>query len=210
MGAGVARTSRRMGEHQPGNRLARFLFGLSAALIGSTIFAGTVAAAELDGIVMPDTQEVAGSPLVLNGLALRTYSFLRIRIYVAGLYLERRASDPDAILTSNGPKLLRFLFVHEVDAEAARKSWRESLANSCGKPCHLPPDGVDRFVAAIPSMDKGDTITFVFTPEGMDAFKNERLIGRVPDQDFVRVILSTFIGAHPTSAAVKHGLLGNP
>ncbi len=199
-----------MGECEPSKRSPKVALRLLPALLACAILAGTAGAAELDGIAMPDTQKVAGSSLVLNGLALRTYSFLRIRIYVAGLYLERHSSDPDAILASNELKLLHFVFTHEVDAEAGRKSWRESLANSCGKPCRLSADGIDRFLAAVPPMAKGDTITFIFTPEGMEAFKNEQPIGRVPDQEFVRVILSTFIGVHPTSAAVKHGLLGNP
>jgi Chalcone isomerase-like len=36
----------------------------------------------------------------LNGIGLRTFSVLGIRIYVAGLYLERRNSDTDTILHS--------------------------------------------------------------------------------------------------------------
>jgi hypothetical protein len=195
-------------EREPDKNLPKFSFRLLLALFA--ISGGTVAAAELDGIVMPDTQKVAGTSLVLNGLALRTHSILRIRVYVAGLYLEHRSSDPDAILASSEPKLLRFVFVRDVDAETARNSWRESLANSCGKPCRVPAENIDRFLSAIPPMHKGDTTTFVFTPEGLDAFKNEELIGRVPDLDFVHVILATFIGAHPTSAAVKRGLLGSP
>ena len=84
-------------------------------------------AAELDGVVMPDTEDVAGHHLVLNGLGLRTYSILRVHVYVAGLYLERRSSDPNAILASSQPKLLRFVFLRDVDAEDARQSWREAL-----------------------------------------------------------------------------------
>jgi hypothetical protein len=174
----------------------------------STLSVGTVSAAALEGVAMPDSQEVAGTPLVLNGLALRTYSLLRIRIYVAGLYLQRPSSDPEAILASSNPKLIRFVFMRDVDAQAERKSWRESLDDNCGRPCRLPPENVDRFLAAIPSMRQGDAITFAFTPEGMDAFKNGGLLGRIRDSEFVRVILATFIGAHPTSPAVKRGLLG--
>ena len=55
-------------------------------------------AAELDGVTMPDLLQVAGTPLRLNGMGLRTYPLFRIHIYVAGLYLQhrdqRRARDP--------------------------------------------------------------------------------------------------------------------
>jgi hypothetical protein len=57
-------------------------------------------AAELNGIKLPDTRQVAEVTLVLNGLGLRTYSVFRVPIYVAGLYLEQRDSSADAILRS--------------------------------------------------------------------------------------------------------------
>ena len=49
------------------------------------LFASVAAAAELDGVAMPDMQDVAGYHLVLNGVGLRTYSLLRVHIYVVGL-----------------------------------------------------------------------------------------------------------------------------
>ena len=168
------------------------------------------AAAELGGVAMPDTQAVAGYHLVLNGVGLRTYSILRVHIYVAGLYLDHRSSDADAILNSSRPKLLRFVFVRDVDAGDARKSWREALDRNCPAPCRLPADSVARFLAAIPSVHNGDTNTLLFTDRGLEFFINGRSAGRVADPDFVRVILATFIGPNPTSEEVKAGLLGAP
>ena len=69
--------------------MLRFVFHVALLLLTSTAMA-----AELDGIVMPDKQDVAGYHFVLNGLALRTYSVLRVHVYVAGLYLEHRTIDP--------------------------------------------------------------------------------------------------------------------
>lgn len=178
-----------------------------AALIFLALTA-KVAAAELDGVAMPDTQDVAGAHLVLNGLALRTYSLLRVHIYVVGLYLERRSADADAILDSSQTRLLRFAFRRHVDAEDARKSWREGFDNNCRPPCRLPVEMTDRFLAAVPAVREGDTGALLFTPQGLTVFMNEQPVGRVSDAGFVRVILSTFIGEHPVSADVKRGLLG--
>jgi hypothetical protein len=169
---------------------------------------GMAAAAELDGVVMPDKQDVAGYHFVLNGVALRTYSVLRVHVYVAGLYLERPIRDPNAILGSRQPKLLRFVFLRDVDAEDARKSWREALDRNCGAPCPLPADSVARFLAAIPSVHKGDVNTLLFTGRGVEFFINGQLAGHIANADFRQVILSTFIGPNPTSEEVKAGLLG--
>jgi hypothetical protein len=180
-----------------------------AALLVSALTA-MARAAELDGVVMPDTQDVAGHHLVLNGLGLRTYSILRVHIYVAGLYLERRSADPNVILSSSQLKLLRFVFVRDVDAEDARQSWREALERNCAAPCRLPANSVARFLAAIPSIHKGDTNTLLFTARGVEFFINGRSVGQITNPDFKQVILSTFIGPRPTSAEVREGLLGGP
>ena len=60
----------------------------------------------------------------LNGIGLRTFSVLGIRIYVAGLYLERRNSDTDTILHSQERKMLHIRFLRDVGAEDARKAWQ--------------------------------------------------------------------------------------
>jgi hypothetical protein len=182
-------------------KLLKFMFGAALVLVLST----ATEAAELDGIGMPETMEMSGTHLMLNGLARRTYSFLRIRIYVAGLYLEHYSSDADAILASSQAKLLHFVFMRDIDAEAARRSWRESMDASCRPPCHLAAENVKRFL--VPSVRKGETSTFFFTAQALDISMNGKLVGRITDMGFVRVILATFIGAHPTSDELKRGLL---
>lgn len=189
-----------------GSTLARHPLGAFAAMM---LLAATPArAVELDGVTMPDTLEVAGTRLVLNGVALRTYSILHVHVYVAALYLAHPSSDAEAILDSKDTKSLRFVFARDVEAERARDSWRESLEKSCQPPCRLVPQDVERFLAAIPTVHKGDVSTLVFSPQGLDFFVNDHPAGRVTDQGFVRLILSTFIGPHPTADSLKHGLLG--
>ena len=185
--------------------MLRFVFQAAIFFLAS---ATMVAAAELDGVVMPDRQDIAGHHLVLNGLGLRTYSILRVHIYVAGLYLERRSTNPDAILGSSQPKMLRFVFLRDVDAEDARKSWREALERNCPAPCRLPANSIDHFLAAIPSVHSGDTNTLLFTARGVEFLINGQSAGRIDNPDFKQVILSTFIGPSPTSEEVKAGLLG--
>ena len=185
--------------------MLRFVFHVALLLF---TFAAMASAAELDGVAMPDKQDVFGYHFVLNGLALRTYSILRIRVYVAGLYLEHRTIDPNAILGSSQPKLLRFVFLRDVDAEDARKSWREALDRNCPAPCTLPPGSIAQFLAAIPSVHNGDVNTLLFSARGVEFFINGRSAGHIANSDFRQVILSTFIGPNPTSEEVKAGLLG--
>ena len=98
--------------------------------------------------------------------------------------------------------------MRDVDAEAARKSWAEAFARSCSAPCRVPAESIDRFLAEVPSVREGAISSLLFTDRGMDVLTNGRLVGRVPDTEFARIILATFIGQHPTSEEVKAGLLG--
>jgi hypothetical protein len=104
-------------------------------------------AADMDGVSMPDMRVVNGTQMRLNGIGLRTFSILGIRIYVAGLYLERRSDNTDAILHSPETKLLDIRFLRDVDAKDARKAWHESFEQNCKTPCYLDPYDEQQFLA---------------------------------------------------------------
>jgi hypothetical protein len=180
-----------------------------AALVAVlAILAISAGAGTLDGVSLPDTATLGGTELRLNGIALRTYSWLRIRIYIAGLYLENPAHDAEAILRSPEKKLLVVRFIHDVDAEDARKAWREGFDDNCRAPCHLAPADVTRFLAAVPAMRSGDRSTLAFTPAGVAITMNGENVGTISDPMFANAVLATFIGPHPPTERLKRELLG--
>jgi hypothetical protein len=190
--------------------------GATRAAIRSLIVAAiglmpisTAGAAELFGVALPDITVADGMQMRLNGIGLRTYSMLKIPIYVAGLYLERPSRDGNGILHSPQRKLLKMRFLHDVDAEDAREAWRDGLKDNCTAPCSLDPHAVERFLAAVPSMHNGDESTMLFTVTGMTATVNGRVIGAVPDPNFASALLATFIGAVPPTPQLKRQLLGS-
>ena len=166
------------------------------------------AAAELDGVAMPNVRPAAGVTLRLNGMGMRTYSVFRIHIYVAGLYLEQPSSDGEAILNSDQTKLLEVRFVHDVDVEQARKAWIDGFAGNCTAPCHLPEGEVAHFLDAVPAFRRGDGSILLFTHGTAQISVNGQMLGTVTDPIFARVILATFIGHAPPTDRVKRELLG--
>jgi hypothetical protein len=165
-------------------------------------------AAELDGVVMPDTRVEDGVPLHLNGMGMRTYSILRIRIYVAGLYLLRPNSDAQAILHSRDPKLLDIRFLRDVDEERSRDAWRDGLENACKAPCSLDPNDLNRFLSHVPAVHKGDESLLLFTPRGADITFNGQKVGEIRDTHFAELMLASFIGDDPPTPQLKRELLG--
>jgi hypothetical protein len=77
---------------------------------------------------MPELLVTDGTEMRLNGIGLRAYSVLGIPIYVAGLYLERRSDNPDAILHSLERKLLDIRFLRDVGVQDAQTAWRDASA----------------------------------------------------------------------------------
>lgn len=165
-------------------------------------------AADLAGVSLPETRVADGTEMRLNGIGLRTFSVFGIPIYVAGLYLERQSHNADTILNSPEPKLLVIRFLRDVDAEDARQAWEDGFEQNCRSPCYLDPRDVKRFLAAVPSMHKGDESTLLFTSKGVAVRLNGQSMGDVADPHFAITMLSTFIGAEPPTPRLKRELLG--
>jgi len=165
-------------------------------------------AAELDGVWMPEAQTVSNTQLWLNGMGLRTYSIFRVRIYVAGLYLEQRDDNADNIVRSRGLKLLVIHFLHDVSTEQAQTAWREGFDQNCQSPCYLDPRAIQQFLAQVPPARSGDTSSLLFSPKGVRITFDGRFLGSIEDRHFAEVMLDTFIGPVPPTPTLKRELLG--
>ena len=51
----------------------------------------------LAGVTMSNTAKAGDTTLHLNGMGLRTKSFLKVKIYVAGLYVEQKSTKADTL-----------------------------------------------------------------------------------------------------------------
>ena len=185
-----------------------FVVAGALALPVSGVAATTAYAAKLAGIMMPDFRTVDGVNLVLNGIGLRTYSILRINIYVAGLYLTHPDHDAQSILASRSMKILRIHFVHAVSGAQVRRAWRKGLIRNCRQPCTLPASPLHRFLDAVRPVRAGENFTFVFDRWGADVYEGRRLLGRIANPRFSRLMLAVFIGHHTAQPTLKQELLG--
>ena len=77
--------------------------------------AGTAQAGELEGVQLEDRVEVDGQALELNGMALRTRLFFKV--YVAGLYLPRKATSAQTAIEGEGAKRMVLVMMRDADAE---------------------------------------------------------------------------------------------
>jgi len=175
-------------------------------LVGCSSLASAV---QVGKETLPDQWTLDSQTLTLNGAGAREYGFLKIHVYVAALYLAKAEHATDAILKSATPKVLHMRFLRDVSRADTVSAWEHYFAENCLAPCVLPREEIKAFNAIVPQSDTGDTQTYLFRPDSVELLRNGNSLGVVRGADFARLLLSTWIGAAPTTPALKQALLGN-
>lgn len=184
--------------------------GLALAACLTACVATPALAAERAGVTLPDQATVDGRTLVLNGMGLRRATWLRVRVYVAGLYLEEKSPDADAILRPERTKRVVLVFVRAVGRDDLLAAWDESFQENEGEDIAAMASSIAMFHGFMPDrVAKGDTFTFTYLPETgvLVALKDEPR-GTIPGAAFARSLFATWLGKKTASPALKEGLLG--
>jgi hypothetical protein len=179
--------------------LAVTAFVLAAAL--------NLLGASLAGVTLPDTVEVGGTSLVLNGMGLR--SRFIVKVYVGGLYVEQKTADANAIIQADAPKRMTLHFLRSVSRDQMVEAYREAFANNVPDAQKTLKAEIEQLMAAFEPVNEGDQMTFTYIPgtgtrlaiKGTDKVT----IAGLP---FARAMFSAWLGPKPPSADLKKGLLG--
>ena len=166
-------------------------------------------AGELAGVTLPDQVPVEGRTLVLNGMGLREATFLKVRVYVAGLYLEARSSDPSQIIASEGTKRLLLHFVRDVGRGSLVEAWNEGFAKSAGSGLAAVQDRLATLDGWMVDVQRGDTLAFTQIPgRGVAVEVKGQAKGTLAGADFARALWGIWLGDQPPNPGLKKGLLG--
>ncbi len=179
---------------------------LTIALILLTSLS-TLDAATLAGVTLPDTAQVGSTALLLNGVGLRTKFF--VKVYVAGLYLDHKSSDPNAILKSDAPKRIVMHFVHSASKSQMSSAFDESFTDNTPDARKSQQSDIERLFAALDPVKDGDEMVFTYVPGTGTMFAingTEKLT--IAGPAFAQVLFSVWLGPKPPNADLKKGLLG--
>jgi hypothetical protein len=173
------------------------------------VVALTAAAGQLEGVQLPDQVTVSGRNLVLNGLGLREATVLMVNVYVAGLYLEAKSSDPGAILAAGQPKQIVMKFVRSVGKEKLAEAFTEGFDKNAGDSRDALASGLATLNAAMTDVKKEDVITLTYLPEnGVTVSVKGKDVALIAGDEFQRVLFSIWLGAKPPNISLREGLLG--
>jgi hypothetical protein len=162
-------------------------------------------ACELADVSLPDTIQLGGQTLLLNGIGLREMLF--IDIYVGGMYLPSfTASDVEAIQADVPKRMVMHFIFSEVSREKMIETFQEGLernpsAKSMG-------DRAERLYAVMETCHAGDQVVLDYVPgAGLSIYMRGELKDTIPGADFMQAVWTLFIGPVPPSKKLKQGLL---
>ena len=181
---------------------------LAASLLAASVDMPASAATCRD-IQFPDSVKVGSSELALNGLGIRKATLLRIKVYVAGLYVPKKATDGAAILSANGRWRLVLHFVRDVDASDIRDAFHDGFEKAAGDKLGALEKRIAALNAQVVDLKTGQSLTFTRDPAiGVTVDVNGKGGSTIEGADFADALLAIWIGAKPPNEDLKTGLLG--
>jgi len=164
-------------------------------------------AAELAGVTLPDSVQVDGSTLMLNGMGLREKFF--IDVYVAGLYLPSKMTSGEKILAADTARQTVMHFVFGVDKGKICDAWKESLEANVPSPSAALTADFDKLCTWMDDMADGETMTYTYVPgTGTMVSVKGQDKGTIEGKEFADALFASWIGEHPATNKLRKGLLG--
>jgi Chalcone isomerase-like len=187
--------------------LRKIFISTTGVLLATMLSISALDAASLAGVTLPDTQQVGGKNLVLNGLGLRT-EFM-VKVYVAGLYLEQKSSDANAIIKADAPNRIVMQFLHGASQKQMADAFKQSFTDNTPDAMNTIKPDIDKLLGALEPVKPGDQMIFTYVPgTGTTLAINGKEKLTIAGSAFRSVLLSVWLGPKPPTANLKKGILG--
>ncbi len=177
---------------------------VALAVACACVLSISLLAATLADVTLPDTITVNNQTLVLNGLGLRSKMF--VKVYVGGLYLEKKTTDPAAIIQADAPKRVVLQFLYEPSRDQMVDAFKEGFeGNAPGK---FKAD-VEKWLAAQEGFKKGEQLVATYVPgTGTTLTIRGKDKLTIPGLPFAQAVFSVWFGPKPPTGDLKNGMLG--
>ena len=187
----------------------RCLAGLAALMLSAGILAAPV---EVSGIKLADPVELAGSRLQLNGAGIRYKAVFKV--YVAALYLEKKAATPEEAFATPGAKRISITLLREIDSNELGKSFTKAFEENA------PKTEMSRLIPGLLKMGQvfsdqkkmlaGEsfTIDWISGTGTVISVKGKPQGEPIKEVEFYNAMLRIWLGAKPADWKLKDELLG--
>ena len=163
---------------------------------------------QIGDVTLPDQITEGGSSLTLNGLAMRTFTF--IDVYAAGLYVAKPSTDAGTILATDAPRVMTMHFLRKVEAGKIAAAWQDGLAANTPAADASLKERFAQLSSLMETMDKGENLDCAYDPaSGTTIRVRGKVKGVIAGKDFSDALLACWIGPKPgPGEKFKAGILG--
>lgn len=182
----------------------------TAAVATLALFLATGSrSAEVGGVRVDDKTSIAGQELMLNGAGIRTR--LVFKVYVAALYLPRRASELPAVL-AQAPRRIQLTMLRELSADQFVDALNEGLeANNSPTELAAVKAQTDQLLGimkAFKEVKEKDVIALDFVDGATRISWNGDTKGSISGAAFNQALTRIWLGDKPAQPDLKQALLG--
>ena len=182
--------------------------------LGAALFAVNTLAAPMDvhGVKLEDTAQVHGTQLQLNGAGTRYKAIFKV--YVAGLYLAKKAGTPDEVVNQSGPKRLTVTMLRTIDSRELGKLLTRGVEDNMGKAAmsKLVPGLIrmGEIFAAQKPLTAGDQFMIEWVPGSGTIITVKGVVQGEPfkEPEFFKALMMIWLGPVPADEPLKEALLG--
>jgi hypothetical protein len=161
-----------------------------------------------EGVTMPGTHQVGEVELVLNGVGVRRATFLKVRVYVGGFYLERKSSSPEEFLNFTSPKYISMHFVRNVKASDLTGAWNDGFKAALGEAgAEALSAERQKLNELMTDIKRGEAMNFTFFQDHVIVEMPGKAPARIDGEQFSRGLLSVWF-INPMDQDLTNGLLG--
>lgn len=168
-----------------------------ALILAFTIVPHTLFAGELAGVTMDDTIQIGGKTVTLTGMGIRTKTFLKVKVYVAGLYMEKPSTSTVDIIGSDQARAMVMSFLYKkVEGEKLQAGWREGFEANTPSAGPDLKKRMDQFVSVFSTAAmKGDSYIFAYEPgKGTTITLKGEIKATIPGADFASALMAIWFG----------------
>jgi len=165
---------------------------LALSLVPHTLLAG-----ELAGVKMDDTIRIGENTVTLSGMGIRTKTFLKVKVYVAGLYMEKPSKNARDIIGSDQARAMVMIFLYKkVKGEDLMEAWREGFEANTPSAGPDLKKRMDQFVSLFSvSAMKDDRYIFAYEPgKGTTVTLKGENKATIPGADFASALMAIWFG----------------
>ena len=177
-------------------------------LASASVLAATV---EIHGVKLEDSAEVRGSKLLLNGSGTRYKG--PFKVYVAGLYLGKKASTLDEVVNQPGLKRISITMVRDIDVGELGKLLTRGVQDNMapGEMSKLVPGLVrmGQIFSEYKNLVTGDNFMIEWVPGSGTVITVKGKVQGEPfkEPEFFKAMMSIWMGPVPADFKLKDALL---